>query len=198
MRRIESTAMIGRFIHKRKGVPKDFFKLVIIKRIVMPVNFSIRPATESDVPQILSFIKALAEYEKLVHMLEATEKSITESLFGPVKYAEAVIGYYDQDPIGFALYCYSFSTLAGRPSLHLDDLFIKPEYRGKGFGKSFLAYLAQLAHEKKCRRFEWWVLKENEPAIGFYESLGAERRDEIVLCRIQGKSLIKLADEFAL
>ena len=159
-------------------------------------GFVIREATVADVPLILTFIRALAEYEKLLHEVVATEEILRETLFGNRKVAEVVIGYLDGGPVCFALFFHNFSTFLGRPGLYLEDLFVKPEARGKGIGKVMLAYLAKLAKDRGCGRLEWWVLDWNEPAIGFYRSIGAIPMDEWTVQRVTGDALIELADHF--
>ncbi len=159
-------------------------------------GFTIRHAVESDVPLILSFIKELADYEKLSHEVLATEEDFRQNLFGEKKFAEVVIGEYNSEPVGYALYFYNFSTFLGKPGLYLEDLYVKQEVRGKGFGKSLLAYLARLAVDQKCGRFEWAVLDWNEPSINFYESLGASLMKEWIITRVDGDNLLKLASQF--
>ena len=159
-------------------------------------GFTIRHAVETDVPLILSFIKELADYEKLSHEVFATEEDFRQNLFGEKKFAEVVIGEYNSEPVGYALYFYNFSTFLGKPCLYLEDLYVKQEVRGKGFGKALLAYLARLAVDQKCGRFEWAVLDWNEPSINFYESLGASLMKEWIITRIDGDNLLKLASQF--
>lgn len=159
-------------------------------------NFSLKPATVDDVPIILAFIKGLADYEKLAHEVVATEELLRETLFGERSFAEVIIGYYEGEPVSFALFFYNFSTFLGRPGIHLEDLFVKPEMRGRGIGRVMLAYLAHLAQERKCGRLEWGVLDWNEPAIRFYQSLGAAAMDEWALRRLTGPTLAQLASEF--
>ena len=158
-------------------------------------KFEIRPATKEDVPVILAFIKELAEYERLSHTVVATEDVLRQSLFGGNPVAEVVIGYYEEEPVGFALFFHNFSTFLGKPGLYLEDLYVKPEFRGKGIGRMMLRYLAKLAKERNCGRFEWAVLDWNEPAIGFYERLGAVAMDEWTVYRVTGEALEKLAGE---
>ena len=155
----------------------------------------IKQATVDDVPLILQFIKELADYEGLLNEVVATEEVLRETLFGERKVAEVVIGYYENQSVGFALFFHNFSTFLGKPGIYLEDLYVKPEYRGRGFGKSLLAYLARLAMERNCGRLEWWVLDWNEPAIKFYKSLGALPMDEWTVFRVTGDSLEKLAGE---
>jgi GNAT superfamily N-acetyltransferase len=158
-------------------------------------GFTIRHAVETDVPLILSFIKELADYEKLSHEVLATEEDFRQNLFGEKKFAEVVIGEYNSEPVGYALYFYNFSTFLGKPGLYLEDLYVKQEVRGKGFGKALLAYLARLAVDQKCGRFEWAVLDWNEPSINFYESLGACLMKEWIITRVDGDNLLKLASQ---
>lgn len=156
-------------------------------------NFEIRPATEADVGLILAFVKELAEYERLSHEVVATEALLRESLFGERQYAEAVIGYYGETAVGFALYFHNFSTFLGRCGLYLEDLYVKPEFRNRGFGGALLTYVAGVAKERNCGRFEWSVLDWNEPAIQFYKNLGAVPLDEWSIYRVTGEALDNLA-----
>ncbi|HEX2869557.1 MAG TPA: GNAT family N-acetyltransferase [Ignavibacteriales bacterium] len=157
-------------------------------------ELSIRKACITDTPQILSFIRQLAEYEKMSDEVVATEKLLTEVLFGSDPAAEVILAYYGSEPAGFAIYFFNFSTFVGRPGLYLEDLFVKPELRGKGIGKALLIHLAKIAVEKKCGRFEWSVLDWNEPAIKFYKSLGARPMDEWTVMRVDGENLKSLAE----
>jgi GNAT superfamily N-acetyltransferase len=156
-------------------------------------KFEIKKAESKDVPLILSFIKELAEYEKLIHEVVATETILQETLFGEHPHAEVIIGYLDQKPVSFALYFHNFSTFLGRPGIYLEDLYVKPEARGKGIGQKILGYLAQLAKKRKCGRLEWWVLDWNETAIGFYKRIGAKPMDEWTVYRVTGDALDNLA-----
>jgi GNAT superfamily N-acetyltransferase len=158
-------------------------------------DFEIRPANEADVPLILTFIKGLADYEKLAHQVVATEEILHETLFGENPKAEVVIGYHRNQPVCFALFFHNFSTFLGRPGIYLEDLFVNPEHRGKGFGRQMLAYLAKLAKARNCGRLEWWVLDWNEPAIRFYKGIGAKPMDEWTVFRVTGEALDELADE---
>lgn len=158
-------------------------------------NFDIKFATVHDVPLILSFIKQLAEYEKLLHEVVATEEILQETLFGPKAHAEVIIAYLDQKPVGFALFFHNFSTFLGRPGIYLEDLFVDPVVRGKGIGQKLLSYLAKLAKERKCGRLEWWVLDWNETAINFYKRIGAVPMDEWTVFRVTGQALDDLATE---
>ncbi|MCB0330761.1 MAG: GNAT family N-acetyltransferase [Bdellovibrionales bacterium] len=159
-------------------------------------EFTIRAASENDTSLILSFIRELAEYEKLSHEVVATDDDLRRSLFGDRPSAEVVIGEYNGSPVAFALFFHNYSTFLGKPGLYLEDLFVKPEMRGKGLGKVVLAYLAHLARERGCGRFEWWVLDWNEPAIKFYRSIGAMPMDEWTVQRVDGEALDALADTF--
>ncbi len=156
-------------------------------------QFAIKQATIDDIPLILSFIHELAVYEKLSHEVVATEETLRESLFGAKPYAEVIIGTFDDEPVSFALYFHNFSTFLGKPGIYLEDLFVKPVARGKGIGQKMLAYLAQLAKERKCGRLEWWVLDWNEAAIEFYKKLGAKAMDEWTVYRVTGEALDQLA-----
>lgn len=156
-------------------------------------DFTIRRATEDDVPVILRMIKGLAEYEKLAHDVVATEEGLREALFGPRPYAEVVIGVVEAEPVGFALFFHNFSTFRGAPGLYLEDLFVEPRWRGRGYGKRLLVHLAALAVERGCQRFEWSVLDWNEPAIEFYRRAGAELLGDWRICRVTGDALRTLA-----
>lgn len=158
-------------------------------------NFQIRRATERDVPVILSFIRQLAEYERLSHEAVMTEDILRESLFGPRPAAEVLLGYFGDRPVAFAVFFHNFSTFLGRSGLYLEDLFVIPEMRGKGFGRALLVELAKIARARKCGRFEWAVLDWNEPAINFYKALGAVPMDEWTVFRVTGEALKRLAGE---
>ncbi len=159
-------------------------------------GFTIRHAVESDVPLILWFVKELAKYEKLSHEVLATEDDFRKNLFGEKQFAKVIIGEYHSEPVGYALYFHNFSTFLGKPGLYLEDLYVKEEERGKGFGKAMLAYLARLAVDQQCERYEWAVLDWNEPSIKFYESLGASLMKEWIITRVKGENLLKLASQF--
>ena len=158
---------------------------------------SVRPATPADLPLIVELIRALAEYEKLSDEVRFEEAKLGEKLFGPRPYAEVLIGEVDGEPQGFALFFHNFSTFEGRPGIYLEDLFVRPEARGKGLGKALLAGLARIAVERDCARLEWWVLDWNEPSIGFYRSLGARPMDEWTVMRVDGPALAALAGDRA-
>jgi GNAT superfamily N-acetyltransferase len=153
----------------------------------------IRNARPEDIPLILSFIKELAQYEKLSHAVVATEELLRNHLFGPHPKAEVIIASYDGEDVGFALFFHNFSTFVGRPGLYLEDLFVRDTMRGKGIGKALLTHLAKVAVERNCGRFEWAVLDWNTPAIEFYKSLGAEPIDDWTIFRIAGDPLRELA-----
>ena len=159
-------------------------------------GFTIRHAEESDVPLILWFVKELANYEKLSYEVKATEADYRRNLFGEKQFAEVIIGEYHSEPVGYGLYFYNFSTFTGKPGIYLEDLYVKPEERGKGFGTALLSYLAKLAIDKECSRFEWAVLDWNEPSIDFYESMGATLMKDWINTRVTGDNLVKLASMF--
>jgi len=159
------------------------------------VTFRIEPARERDVPLILSLIKGLAEYEKLAHEVVATEERLRQSLFGPHPSAEVVIAYVDDEAVGFALFFHTYSTFLGQRGLYLEDLFVLPEWRGRGAGRALLTHLARIAAERGCGRFEWSVLDWNEPAINFYKNLGAKPMHEWTVFRVAGDALVTLAEK---
>ncbi len=155
----------------------------------------IERATPRDVPLILQLIKALAEYERMSNDVVANEDSLRETLFGAHPSAEVVIGYAGDEPAGFALFFHNYSTFLGKPGLYLEDLFVVPAFRGRGYGKALLRHLATLAVERGCGRFEWSVLDWNEPAIGFYKKLGAKPMDTWTIFRVTGDALQDLAKQ---
>jgi len=155
-------------------------------------GFIIRFAKESDVKLILQFIKGLGEYEKLSHEVVATEEKLHKTLFQQ-KMAEVIIGEFDGNPVGFALFFHNYSTFLGQAGIYLEDLYILPEMRGKGFGKSMLKYLAKLAVERDCGRLEWACLDWNEPSICFYKGLGAKALEDWTVYRVTGETLVDLA-----
>ena len=158
-------------------------------------NFMIRAGAEEDAPVIFSLIKELAEYEHLAHEVAASVDDIRKTLFGERPFAETLIGENDGLPISFALFFYNFSTFLGKPGIYLEDLYVQPEHRGKGFGSKMLAHIAALATERNCGRFEWSVLNWNTPAIRTYEKLGATPMKEWILYRFSGGALVRLADK---
>ena len=153
----------------------------------------IERATERDVPLILELIQGLAVYEQLAHEVTATEAGLRETLFGARPAADVIIAYAGDMPAGFALFFPNYSTFLGKPGLYLEDLFVRPEYRGQGLGLALMQRLAQIAVERGCGRFEWSVLDWNEPAIGFYKSLGAKLMDGWSIVRVNGEALATLA-----
>jgi GNAT superfamily N-acetyltransferase len=161
----------------------------------MPVKFSIRPATVDDIPVIFGFIKALADYEKLPHEVTATEDLLRRNLFTERQTAEALLAFEGDVPVGFAVFFHNFSTFLGKPGVYLEDVFIKPEFRGRGYGKALMIYIARLAKERDCGRFEWWVLDWNEPSLEFYRRLGAVPMSEWTVQRMTGAALETLAAE---
>ena len=159
----------------------------------MPDEVRIEPADDRDVPVILSLIKALAEYERLAHEVVATEAQLRESLFGTTPHAEAVIARVGSEAVGLAVWFHSYSTFLGRRGLYLEDLFVLPAWRGRGIGRALLRHLARLAIERDCGRMEWAVLDWNDPAIGFYRSIGARAMDEWTVYRLTGDALRRVA-----
>ncbi len=161
----------------------------------MDAAFRIDPAVEADVPVILDLIRDLAEYEKLSDQVTATEADIARSLFGDPPRAEAVIARLDGDAIGFALFFHNYSTFLGRPGLYLEDLYVRPAFRGRGFGRRLLVHLARIAVDRGCGRFEWSVLDWTEPAIAAYRRAGATPLDDWTVYRLTGDALERLASE---
>jgi len=157
-------------------------------------NFKIRPAEESDVKLILQFIKGLGEYEKLSHEVVATEEKLRKTLFKQ-KMAEVIIGEYGGEPVGFALFFHNYSTFLGQAGIYLEDLYIIPEMRGKGFGKTMLKHLAKLAVDRDCGRLEWACLDWNEPSICFYKGLGAKALEDWTVYRVTGETLVEMAKD---
>lgn len=153
----------------------------------------IRPATPADVPLILTFIRELAEYEQLTHEVVATEDLLAAALFGPRPDAEVLMAVADGAAVGFALFFPNFSTFQARPGLYLEDLYVRPAFRGLGLGKRLLTKVARLAVARGCGRYEWSVLDWNAPSIGFYESLGAEMHADWRRMRVTGDALERLA-----
>ena len=153
----------------------------------------LRTATETDVPTILELIEALADYERLRDQCVATEERLRATLFGAVPMAEVVLAEADGQVAGFALFCGNYSTFLAKPGIWLEDLFVRPEFRGDGIGKRLLAHLAQLAIERDCGRVEWAVLDWNTPSIGFYESIGARGATEWTTFRLAGDAITALA-----
>ena len=157
---------------------------------------AIRPAARADLPLILQFIRDLAVYEKLAGEVTATEDQLARTLFpadGAAPAASCLLAFADGAPAGFAIYFFNYSTFLARPGLYLEDLFVKPEFRGRGLGKGLLLHLARLANARGCGRMEWAVLAWNQPAIEFYESLGARRMLDWQVCRLTGAALAQYA-----
>lgn len=152
-------------------------------------GFVIRKAEAHDVALVLDFIKQLAVYEKMIDDVVATEDSLKNWLFGDKPFAHVIIGEYKNTPVGFALFFTNFSTFLGRPGIFLEDLFVLPKYRGKGFGKTLLSFLAKLAVDNSFGRVEWTVLNWNQPAIDVYKAIGAEPLEEWTIFRLSDKNL---------
>jgi GNAT superfamily N-acetyltransferase len=156
-------------------------------------NFKIRPACVADVPIILKLIRDLATYERAPNEVTATKEQLVDVLFGEKPVAEVLLAFEKDTPVGFALFFYNFSTWLGRPGLYLEDLFVKPEKRGKGYGRALLVNLAKIAHDRGCGRMEWAVLDWNNPAIKFYRALGAKPMDEWTVFRLTRDGIAELA-----
>jgi GNAT superfamily N-acetyltransferase len=161
-------------------------------------NFAIRPARLADVPLILELIRALATYERAPSEVTATEKGLAEVLFGEKPAAEVLLAFENESAVGFAVFFHNFSTWLGRPGLYLEDLFVSPENRGKGYGRELLIELAKIARDRGCGRMEWAVLDWNEPAIEFYRKVGARPMDDWTVFRLTRDGIAKLADANAL
>lgn len=160
----------------------------------MSSALEIRPTTEADVPVIVELIRALAEYERAPEAVVATEAGLREVLFGAKPGAEVLLALENGEAVGFAVYFHNFSTWLGRPGLYLEDLFVRPEKRGKGYGRALLERLARIAKERGCGRMEWAVLDWNDPAIQFYRKLGAKPMDEWTVFRLTEDGIAELAD----
>jgi len=158
-------------------------------------NFRIKFADENDVPIILDFIKKLAEYEKLSNEVIATEDELRKTLFLEKSNAEVILGYFNETPVAFALFFHNYSTFLAKKGIYLEDLFVLEEFRRNGFGKIMLKFLAKLAIDRNCGRFEWSVLDWNTPAINFYKKIGADLKEEWILTRLTGNSLLEFAKE---
>jgi len=157
-------------------------------------NFAIRPATAADVPIILELIRALATYERAPNDVTATEDGLSKVLFGEKPAAEVLLAFENETAVGFAVFFHNFSTWLGQPGLYLEDLFVRPEDRGKGYGRALLIHLAKIARDRGCGRMEWAVLDWNEPAIQFYHKLGAKPMGEWTVFRLTRDGIAKLAD----
>ena len=157
-------------------------------------NFAIRPATAADVPIILELIRALAAYERAPNDVTATEDGLNKVLFGVKPAAEVLLAFENETAVGFAVFFHNFSTWLGRPGLYLEDLFVRPEDRGKGYGRALLIHLAKIARDRGCGRMEWAVLDWNEPAIQFYRKLGGKPMDEWTVFRLTRDGIKRLAE----
>jgi len=159
-------------------------------------GLSLRLATANDVPQIRKFIQDLAEYEKLSDQVVATDEKLHSTLFGPQPFAQVVMADFQGQPAGFALFFHNYSTFLAKPGIYLEDLYVDQQWRGKGIGKALITFLAKLAVERDCGRLEWSVLDWNQPAIDFYQSLGAVMLEDWRINRVTGKTLIQMAEMF--
>jgi GNAT superfamily N-acetyltransferase len=159
----------------------------------MPDQLTIKPATEADVPLILSLIRDLAEYEKLAHTVEASEEKLRATLFGSTRYAEVLIARLNGEPAGQALFFHTYSTFLAKPGIYIEDIYVRQSLRGKGIGKALLAAVAKLAMERGCGRVEWSVLDWNQPAIDFYERVGARPNEGWTMYRMTEPAIVKLA-----
>ena len=157
------------------------------------MELRIVPARESDIPLVLDFIRQLAEFEQLTHEVMANEQVLRDSLFGERPVAEVALAYLAGEAVGFAVYFSNFSTFIGRPGIYLEDLFVKPAFRGKGIGRALLSYLARLAKQRNCARLEWAVLDWNQRAIDFYRRLGATPMHDWTVFRLTGSALDEAA-----
>jgi GNAT superfamily N-acetyltransferase len=160
------------------------------------IGLTLRFAETKDVPIILEFIKELADYEKLSHEVVATEEKLSKSLFGDRPFVEVIIADYLTKPVGFSLFFHNFSTFLGQPGIYIEDIYIKPEHRGMGIGKTILVFLARLAVERGCGRIEWSVLDWNINALNFYNELGAQAMDGWTVYRLSGETLTNLSKEY--
>jgi ribosomal protein S18 acetylase RimI-like enzyme len=156
-------------------------------------KFRIAPVRPEDLATIITLVRELAEFERLLHEVRITAEDLHEHLFGARPYAEAAVAWAGQEPAGFALWYHNYSTFIGRPGLYLEDLYVRPVYRGQGYGEALLQHLAALAVERGCARLEWSVLDWNQRAIGFYKKLGAVPMDEWTVYRVTGEALLALS-----
>lgn len=158
-------------------------------------SFKIRPATENDIPALLELIRGIAEYEKLADQFEATEERLHHALFGERPAARGLIAEHATDgPVGYAIFCYNFSTFVAKAGIYLEDLYVKPEYRGQGIGKSLFKAVAKIAHQENCGRMEWVALDWNTPALDFYKSQGAQCLEEWKVHRFNEEQLKAAAE----
>jgi len=185
------------FIFSSEGEDRDIKKRYrqIMNSKTITEDFVIREATAVDCDLIVTLIRELAEYERLSHEVEATAEKLRETLFGSNQYAEVLIAEHQGSAVGYALFFHSFSTFTGRPGLYLEDIYVKPNWRGKGFGKSIMIHIAKLAVERNCSRLEWAVLDWNTPSISFYRSIDAVPMEGWTVQRLSGQSLENLASE---
>jgi GNAT superfamily N-acetyltransferase len=160
-------------------------------------DVTVRPATEADVPTIRAFIRALAEYEKLAHQCVATEEGLRETLFGERRHAEVLIARIGDVPVGQALFFHNYSTFLAQPGIYIEDIFVLPEYRGRGAGKALLQAVAKVARERKCGRLEWSVLDWNKLAIDFYKRCGADVMPDWRICRMDAATIEKFTEGLA-
>jgi len=158
----------------------------------MTTGFEIRPVRPDDVPTLLGLIRKLAEYEKLLDSVTATEADFHAALFGPRPFAEALLGIHQERAVGYAIYFHNFSTFLGQPGLYIEDIFVEKEFRGRGFGKALILRLVEIARERKCGRVEWTALNWNEPALRFYRGLGAEVLSEWQILRLDRAGIERL------
>ena len=158
-------------------------------------DLRIQPVSENDVALLLTFIRELAEYERLADKVVTTELVLRDSLFGARPAAEALIAYLNDEPVAFAIWFYNFSSFLGQPGLYIEDIYVRPHARGRGVGKALLLHLARLAKERRCARMEWSVLDWNQPAISFYKGLGARPMDEWTTFRLDAHALARLAED---
>ena len=157
-------------------------------------DVSILPATEADIPSILSLIKELAEYEKLAHQVSATEASLRATLFGPRPYAQTLIARFNGEVAGQAIFFHTYSTFMAKPGIYIEDIYVRVPLRGKGIGKALLCEVAKIARQRNCGRIEWSVLDWNQPAIDFYKRIGAAPLDEWTMFRLDEAGIAKLAE----
>ena len=194
-RREQNCAASGQESRRIRPVASVRVSWTISSNVKAPENFQIRPAHVKDVPVILQLIRDLATYERAPDEVTATEEQLVDVLFGEHPTAEVLLAFEGKLPVGFAVYFYNFSTWLGRPGLYLEDLFVKPEKRGKGYGRALLVELAKIARDRGCGRMEWAVLDWNEPAIKFYHALGAKPMNEWTVFRLTRDEIAKLANE---
>jgi GNAT superfamily N-acetyltransferase len=159
------------------------------------MNLKIERATEQDIPAIVRLVRQLAEYEKLEHAMVSREDDFRKALFGPQRNVDAMLAFADDVAVGLALYFYNFSTFQGRRGIYLEDIYVEPEYRGRGIGSALLKRLARVAKEEGCARMEWSVLTWNQPSIDFYHRMGAVTLDDWRIFRLTGDALDRLSDD---